>query len=421
MPIALLMPQLSPTMTEGRLAKWLKQPGTALRAGDVVAEVETDKATMEVEASEDGILHSFIAEIGTDLPVGAPIAVLAKKGEEVPADWAPKVEDKGIRNEDKGAEPANTAPTPVAAPAPIAPVIAPVLPVMNTASATPMANVMTAKGGRVVASPLAKRMAEQQGLDLSRVQGSGPRGRVVAADLQNAPRGGSNVVRRYPDTSEKLTPMRKAIAARLTQSKQTVPHFYLKMHTNMTQALSLRAQLNAHYEAKGANHNEKPVKVSVNDLIIKASALALAQYPQANAAWNADSVVVFGNVDISVAVSIEGGLITPIVANADQKSLANISTEMKALAAAARANQLKPEQYTGGSFSISNLGMYGIDEFAAIINPPQAAILAVGAADADNMLTLTLSVDHRVIDGALGAELLGAIRNNLENPVGLVL
>jgi pyruvate dehydrogenase E2 component (dihydrolipoamide acetyltransferase) len=274
----------------------------------------------------------------------------------------------------------------------------------------------------VVASPLAKRLAEQQGLDLSRVQGSGPRGRVVAADLQNAPRGGSsNVVRRYPDTAEKLTPMRKAIAARLTQSKQTVPHFYLKMHTDMTQALSLCAQLNAHYEAKGANHNEKPVKVSVNDLIIKASALALAQYPAANAAWNADSVVMFGNVDISVAVSIEGGLITPIVANADQKDLATISTEMKALAAAARANQLKPEQYTGGSFSISNLGMYGIDEFAAIINPPQAAILAVGAADADNMLILTLSVDHRVIDGALGAELLGAIRSNLENPVGLVL
>lgn len=411
MPTALLMPQLSPTMTEGRLAKWLKQPGTAIRAGDVVAEVETDKATMEVEAAEDGILHSFIAEIGTDLPVGAPIAVLAKKGEEVPAGWAPAAPAKAPV---PVAPVVEAAPAPVVTPAPVAPVIAPVLPVMNSASAAP---VMAAKGGRVVASPLAKRLAEQQGLDLSRVAGSGPRGRIVAADLQNAPRGGgANVVRRYPDSAEKLTPMRKAIAARLTQSKQTVPHFYLKMHTDMTHAMSLRAQLNAHYEARG-----EKVKISVNDLIIKASALALAQFPAANAAWNGDSIVMFGNVDISVAVAIEGGLITPIVANADQKTLANISTEMKSLAATARAGGLKPEQYTGGSFSISNLGMYGIDEFAAIINPPQAAILAVGATDADNMLTLTLSVDHRVIDGALGAELLGAIRGNLENPVGLVL
>jgi pyruvate dehydrogenase E2 component (dihydrolipoamide acetyltransferase) len=410
MPIDLLMPQLSPTMTEGRLAKWLRKPGDAIKAGDVLAEVETDKATMEVEASEDGTIHAFVAELGTDLPVGAPIAVLAKKGETVPADYKPAGKAAA-----KAEAPAETAaPTPsVAVPAPVV-MAAPVLPVI--AAPAPVAHAVQ-QGGRVVASPLAKRLAAQQGLDLSRVAGSGPRGRVVAADLQNAPRsGGQAVVRRLPDSAIKLTPMRKAIAARLTQSKQTVPHFYLKVRADLTAALDLRKQLNAHYEAR----NEK-IKVSVNDLIIKASALALAQYPQANSAWNGDSVVQFGNVDISVAVSIEGGLITPIVANADQKSLANISSEMKTLAAAARANQLKPEQYTGGSFSISNLGMYGIEEFSAIINPPQAAILAVGAADDMNMLALTLSVDHRVIDGALGAELLGAIKHHLEQPVGMIL
>jgi pyruvate dehydrogenase E2 component (dihydrolipoamide acetyltransferase) len=412
MPIDLLMPQLSPTMTEGRLAKWLRKPGDAIKAGDVIAEVETDKATMEVEASEDGIIHQFVAELGTDLPVGAPIAVLAKKGETVAADYAPKGKAAAPASAPPAAV-AVAAPPEVAAPTP-APLPAPVPVVMNVAP-LPVATVAT--GGRVVASPLAKRLAAQQGLDLSRVPGSGPRGRVVAADLQNAPRsGGQAVVRRLPDSAIKLTPMRKAIAARLTQSKQTVPHFYLKVRADMTAALELRKQLNAHYEARG-----EKVKVSVNDLIIKASGLALQQFPAANAAWNTDSVVQFGNVDISVAVSIEGGLITPIVANADQKALGNISAEMKTLAAAARANQLKPEQYTGGSFSISNLGMYGIEEFSAIINPPQAAILAVGAADKQNMLTLTLSVDHRVIDGALGAELLGAIKHHLEQPLGMIL
>ncbi len=405
MPIDLLMPQLSPTMTEGRLAKWLKKPGDALKAGDVVAEVETDKATMEVEASEDGIIHAFVAELGTDLPVGAPIAVLARKGETVPADYQPQ---------GKATPKAEAAPPAVAAVPAVTPVVlaAPVLPVLAAPVHQPAATQ-----GRVVASPLAKRLADQQGLDLSRLQGSGPRGRVVAKDLQNAPRGGgSAAIQRFADRVEKLTPMRKAIAARLTQSKQTVPHFYLKVRADMSAALDLRKQLNAHYEARG-----EKIKVSVNDLIIKASALALAQYPAANAAWNGDSVVQFGNVDISVAVSIEGGLITPIVTNADQKTLASISTEMKALAADARANKLKPEQYTGGSFSISNLGMYGIEEFSAIINPPQAAILAVGAADAANLLALTLSVDHRVIDGALGAELLGAIKRYLEQPVGMIV
>ncbi len=405
MPTPLLMPQLSPTMTEGRLAKWLKSPGDTLRAGDVVAEVETDKATMEVEASEDGIIHSFVAQPGEDLPVGAPIAVMKKKGEEVPAGYVPE---------------GKKAP---AAAAPVAPVLetasqsAPVIPVIMAPQPVIPTTINQQPSTRQMASPLAKRLAAQQGLDISRIPGSGPRGRVVAADLANAPRGGgATIVRRLPDTAEKLTPMRKAIAARLTQSKQTVPHFYLKMRADMSQALELRKQLNAHYEAQG-----QKVKVSVNDLIIKASGLALAQYPAANAAWNADTIVRFGNVDISVAVAIEGGLITPIVTNADQKSLATLSTEMKQLAAAARANQLKPEQYTGGSFSISNLGMYGIDEFSAIINPPQAAILAVGAADKQNLLTLTLSVDHRVIDGALGAELLAAIRTNLENPVSLIV
>jgi pyruvate dehydrogenase E2 component (dihydrolipoamide acetyltransferase) len=415
MPTPLLMPQLSPTMTEGRLAKWLKSPGDTLRAGDVVAEVETDKATMEVEASEDGIIHSFVAQPGEDLPVGATIAVMKKKGEEVPAGYVPEGKKA------PAAAPAAAEPTPqpaAIAPAPVAPIVPVMVPPQPIILPTPNSQLPTASG-RTPASPLARRMAEQQGLDISRIAGSGPRGRVIAADVKKTPNSQlptPNVTRRLPDTAEKLTPMRKAIAARLTQSKQTVPHFYLKMRADMSQALELRKQLNAHYEAQG-----QKVKVSVNDLIIKASGLALAQYPAANAAWNADSIMMFGNVDISVAVAIEGGLITPIVTNADKKSLATLSTEMKTLAAAARANQLKPEQYTGGSFSISNLGMYGIDEFSAIINPPQAAILAVGAADKENMLTLTLSVDHRVIDGALGAELLSAIKANLENPVALIL
>lgn len=423
MPRDLTMPQLSPTMTEGRLAKWLKAVGDTVRAGDVLAEVETDKATMEVEASEDGILHQIIGEIGTDLPVGAPIAVLRKKDEAVPADYVPTSKAKAPEVI-PAATPA-AAPVAAAAPAPmVAPAAMPasVLPTfnLNGAASAPVKTNGAAHGERVKASPLARRLAEAKGVALADVSGTGPNGRVVAADVTNAPVGGGarKAITRQADALIKLTPMRKVIASRLTQSKQTVPHFYLTMRANLTKALDLRTQLNAHYATSGGKIS---AKISVNDLIVKACGLALAEYPAANAAWNGDSVVQFGNVDISVAVSIDGGLLTPIVPNADQQSLVNISKMVKDLAASARAGTLKPAQFEGGSFSISNLGMYGVESFSAIINPPQAAILAVGAADEHNMLALTLSVDHRVIDGALGAELLGAIKRYLENPVGLVV
>jgi len=427
MPRDLTMPQLSPTMTEGRLAKWLKNVGDSVRAGDVLAEVETDKATMEVEASEDGILHQIIGEIGADLPVGAPIAVLRKKDETVPADYTPSSKAKTPEAAAPAASTAAPAAAPVAAAAPTlvvaqAAMSASVLPTFNLNGAAPApakANG-SASTERVKASPLARRLAEQQGLNLSNVPGSGPHGRIVAADLKHANNHQPSTINpvRQADALIKLTPMRKVIASRLTQSKQTVPHFYLTMRANLTKALDLRTQLNTHYASSGSKIS---AKISVNDLIVKACGLALAEFPTANAAWNGDSVVQFGNVDISVAVSIEGGLLTPIVPNADQQSLVTISKMVKELAASARAGTLKPAQFEGGSFSISNLGMYGVESFSAIINPPQAAILAVGAADEQNRLALTLSVDHRVIDGALGAELLGAIKRHLENPIGLVI
>jgi pyruvate dehydrogenase E2 component (dihydrolipoamide acetyltransferase) len=402
MPIDVTMPQLSPTMTEGRLAKWLKKEGDAIKAGDVIAEVETDKATMEVEASDDGVIHQIIGKPGEDMQVGEPIAVLKKKGETVPADYKPTSKARpreqvtGNGQQEAGKKVAAAMPQPV-----ITPILVPV-------PSSPMPVTCHLMPARVKASPLARRLASQKGLDLNSVQGTGPHGRITAKDLDKAVGGTRSIVRRG-DTVERLAPMRKAIANKLTASKQTVPHFYLKVRANISGLMDMRADLNEGLAKKG-------VKLTVNDFIVKACALALADYPAANAAWNGDSMVMFGNVDMSVAVAIEGGLITPIVRNADQKSLVQISSEVKQLAAQAREGKLKPEQYEGGSFSISNLGMYGIEEFAAIINPPQAAILAVGKADENDMLALTLSVDHRVIDGALGAELLGAIKGYLEKP-----
>jgi len=431
MPIDILMPQLSPTMTEGRLARWTKAEGDKISAGDVIAEVETDKATMEVEASDDGILHKIIGEIGADLLVGSPIAVLRGKDEKVAADYMPTSKAKKAEAAPAAAPVAEASATPAAAaPAPVAaaPVAATVLPKINTTGATAApvaANHST--GGRTKASPLARRLASQQNVDITTVIGTGPHGRVVAQDVLTGGRtaGAGRPITRMADSVQKLTPMRKAIASRLTASKQTVPHFYLSTEVNMNALMSVRTQLNSHLESQ-------KIKVSVNDFILKASALALKDFPAANAAWNVDSVVQFGNVDISVAVSIDGGLITPVVANADQKSIVAISAEVKQLASDARAGKLKPEQYEGGSFSLSNLGMYGVDDFSAIINPPQAAILACGAAteravvteggiDVASVMKMTLSVDHRVIDGALGAELLGRIKHYLEAPVVLVM
>ncbi|NBX86192.1 MAG: pyruvate dehydrogenase complex dihydrolipoamide acetyltransferase [Proteobacteria bacterium] len=422
MPIDVLMPQLSPTMTEGRLAKWVKKIGDKISAGDVLAEVETDKATMEVEASDDGILHLIVGEIGADLPVGAPIAVLRGKDESVAEGYMPK----GRLASSAVSAPASQAAVSIAAP--VQPVAQPV--VVVPAVPVVVQPAVVSVGRRVKASPLAKRLAAQKGVDLAGIAGSGPAGRIVAADIENAQAsGGARRVVRKPDAVVKLTPMRKAIAARLTAAKQSVPHFYLKRSADLSRLMAMRAELNEYLGTRNQEPGGQGVKISVNDLIIKASALALRDYPAANAAWNpgsvsgasGDSVVQWGNVDIAVAVAIEGGLITPIVANADQKAVTAISSEMKQLAADARAGKLKPAQYEGGSFSISNLGMYGIEEFSAIINPPQAAILAVGAADKANILRLTLSVDHRVIDGALGAELLAAICGYLEKPSVLIV
>ncbi len=428
MPIDVLMPQLSPTMTEGRLARWVKKEGDKVSAGDVLAEVETDKATMEVEASDDGILHKIVGEIGADLAVGTPIAVLRGKDETVAADYAPKSKAKVAEAAPAAVEQAAAAPVTAAAPVAVAaPVVAAVLPKINTGGTSVSSSSHAVTDGRVKASPLARRLAADKGVNLGAVAGTGPHGRIVADDVMKAPVGGftgGRIVRKA-DNVVKLTPMRKAIAGRLTQSKQTVPHFYLTAEVRMDALMGVRAQINDHLAAQ-------KVKVSVNDFIVKACGMALRDYPAANAAWNVDSMVQFGNVDISVAVSIDGGLITPIVANADQKSLVQISGEVKQLAADAKAGKLKPDQYEGGSFSLSNLGMYGVDEFSAIINPPQAAILACGVAketavvteggiEIGSVMKMTLSVDHRVIDGALGAELLASIKKYLENPVILVM
>jgi pyruvate dehydrogenase E2 component (dihydrolipoamide acetyltransferase) len=428
MPIDVLMPQLSPTMTEGRLARWTKNVGDAVRVGDVMAEVETDKATMEVEAPEDGTIHAIIGQPGADILVGAPIAVLAKKGETVPATYQPVFaakpaqKDHDVKPADvkvEAAIPHATEASPKLVKEAFVPKDLPKPEPKKTAK--PAAK---SSDGHVFATPLARRLAEQKGTSLAAYAGSGPRGRVTAEDILRGPSmgGGANTAAitatsnpgRAGDVTEKPAPMRRAIAAALTKSKQTVPHFYLTRSVDMRRLMDARAEWNESLAEQG-------IKLTVNDFIVKACGLALADHPAANASWNDDGTVTsFGNVDISVAVSIEGGLITPVVKNADAKSLAELSAEVKQLAADARASKLKPEQYTGGSFSISNLGMYGIEEFSAIINAPQAAILAVGATNKDGVMKITLSVDHRVIDGALGAELLASIVAYLEKPATML-
>lgn len=433
MPIDILMPQLSPTMTEGRLAKWIKAEGDSISAGDVIAEVETDKATMEVEATDDGILHKIIGEAGADIVVGKAIAILAAKSEKVAADYTPTDKIKTTDPvEEAGAPAEESTPTSSTPAQPTAVLASSVVAVANTTVVKPVKATSSAPrqaGERIKASPVAKRIAEDMGIDIADIDGTGPHGRVVKEDVLNhQPHMNfvGNTITRKGDSVDKLNPMRKAIAARLTASKQTVPHFYLNASVRMNKVIDIRKQLNAN--ANGT------YKLTVNDFILKACALALRDNPAANAAWGGDSIVNFGNVDISVAVAINGGLITPIVFNVDQKNIIRISNEVKNLASQAKAGNLKPEQYEGGSFSLSNLGMYGTQSFSAIINPPQAAILAVGAAEAQAIINpetgavevgqvmgITLSVDHRVIDGAVGAEFLASIKNNLENPALLLV
>ena len=435
MPIEITMPALSPTMTEGNLAKWIKKEGDTVKAGQVIAEIETDKATMEVEAVDEGVLGKIIIPAGTEgVKVNAVIALLLADGEDKKAlaAWKPKEEPKAAAAPAASASAAPAAPS--AAPAPTA---APsVAPVASKAPAAPVyqpAATATSAGGRVKASPLARRMAEKSSVDLSRVLGTGPNGRIVRADVENAvKRGGTGggMVQRNPTEFVQIpnNSMRKIIARRLTESKQQVPHFYLTVECEIDALMEARAQLNAAATAKTPKDAAPAYKLSVNDMVIKAVGLALRDKPNCNVSWYDDAIVQYNNCDVSVAVSTDGGLITPIVRNADQKTLPQISNEMKDLAKRARENKLKPEEFQGGGFSVSNLGMYGVKTFQAIINPPQACILAIGAGEqvvkivngqmkAVNIINATLSVDHRAVDGALGAEYLQIFKRYIEQPI----
>ncbi len=425
MPIQILMPALSPTMTEGNLARWLKKEGDTVKAGQVIAEIETDKATMEVEAVDEGkILKILIPGGAQGIKVNTPIAVLAEEGEEgMTADAAMAKLDK------KATAPAAAAPkangsTEVAKP-----------------PASMSAPSSSTNGSRVMASPLAKRVAEQSGVDLKNVRGTGPNGRIVKADVENAKASGGAHIMSAPaaaaqgidarDYADKLgmayeavpnSSVRKIIAKRLTESKQLVPHFYLSIDCEIDGLLELRKQIN---EAAGG-------KVSVNDCIIRAVALAMKKVPASNASWTNDAIMRYKNIDISVAVATPNGLVTPIIKQADTKTLTQISSEMKDLGLRAREGKLRPEEFQGGGFSISNLGMYGIKNFSAIINPPQSCILAVGAGEQRpvvkngqlaiaTVMTCTLSVDHRSVDGAVGAEFLQAFKPLIEKPYSLVV
>ena len=433
MAIEILMPALSPTMEEGALAKWLVKEGDTVSAGDLLAEIETDKATMEFEAVDEGIIGKLLVAEGTEgVKVNTAIALLVDEGETV-ADAAP------------------------AAPPAAAPAAAPAAKAETAATPAPAAPAKT-DGARVFASPLARRIAADQGLDLGQIAGTGPHGRIVKADVlaakaqpaaaapsataPTAPRpaaaapaapaaqGASadavmQIYKDRPHEEIKLDGMRKTIAARLTEAKQTIPHFYLRRDIKLDALMAFRAQLNAQLAHRG-------VKLSVNDFIIKAAALALQAVPAANAVWAGDRVLQLKPSDVAVAVAIDGGLFTPVLKDAETKTLSALSGEMKDLATRARSRKLAPHEYQGGSFAISNLGMFGIDNFDAVINPPHGAILAVGAGvkkpvvgddgqiGVATVMSVTLSVDHRVIDGALGAELLQHIVDNLENPMAML-
>jgi len=433
MPIDVFMTQLSPTMTEGKIARWLKKEGDTLESGEIMAEVETDKATMEVEVVDEGVMHRILAPEGSTVTVGTAIAVIAEDGEEVPADYTP--ENIG----DTAVEAKETAAT-AAAVEPVAETSE-----LSTTVLVESASAPVARKGRIKASPLARRLAKQKGINLAAIQGSGPNGRIVKTDIENASRRGislgSSTAAVTPPPARPLpqgplpyhadeydrvenSMMRKAIARRLSESKQHVPHFYLSVDVSMDRLMDLRAQLNE--AADGA------FRLSVNDFIIKAVAKALTDVPAANASWTDTDTLMHKHAHISVAVAIDGGLITPVIRFAEQKGITDISAEVKELAGRARAGELQPEEYSGGTFSISNLGMYGVKQFAAIVNPPEGAILAVGGTDeraiAENgmvtikkMMTLTLSCDHRVVDGAIGAEFLAALKKHIECPAGTLI
>jgi pyruvate dehydrogenase E2 component (dihydrolipoamide acetyltransferase) len=416
MPINILMPALSPTMEKGNLAKWLKKEGDKVKSGDVIAEIETDKATMEVEAIDEGTLAKILVPEGTtDVAVNQTIAVLAGEGEDVKAAAAGAGQGAApaVKPAPAPAAPAMaaTAATPALAPQSRAPVAAP--------PAAGSAHAETNGQARVFASPLARRLAREAGIDIGRVPGSGPHGRIVLRDIEQAKKGG------VPHDS-----MRKTIARRLVEAKLTIPHFYLTLSCSIDRLMAARHDVNM-VAPQGAD-GKPEWKLSVNDFVIKALGLALRKIPDANVTWTEGGMLKHHNADVGVAVAIPGGLITPVVRNADSKSLTAISKETKELAARARARRLKPEEYQGGTTAVSNLGMYGIEQFVAVINPPHATILAVGAGEQRpvvrdgkieiaTQMTVTLSGDHRAVDGALGAEFLAAFKNIIENPVGMVM
>ncbi len=436
MPIEILMPALSPTMTEGTLASWVKKEGDEVGPGDVIAEIETDKATMEVEAVEEGILGKILVKAGTqNVAVNQCIALLLEEGESKDAlkDYKPKVADKPTSDESDAAasgsdnKAASSSGSSTAAPA-SGGISAPPKFTLPPAPQAPA----RAADGKVKASPLAKKLAAELGVVLENVAGTGPKGRIVKEDVEDAARGAGGRIVRDRSEYEHLenNSMRKTIAKRLLESKQWVPHFYLNVECKLDKLLAVRADINA--VAPKGDDGKPMYKVSVNDLVIKAVAMALKKVPDANASWAEETIVRYTNVDVSVAVALDGGLITPIVRNADQKSIPQISGEMKDLAGRARTNNLKPEEYQGGGFSISNLGMYGIKRFNAIINPPQACILAIGAGDqravvengeltVATVMDVTLSSDHRVVDGAVGAEFLQAFKEYIERPVMMLV
>ncbi|WEZ83636.1 pyruvate dehydrogenase complex dihydrolipoamide acetyltransferase [Rhizobium sp. 32-5/1] len=443
MPINITMPALSPTMEEGNLSKWLVKEGDKVSSGDVLCEIETDKATMEVESVDEGTVAKLVVPAGTEgVKVNAVIAILAAEGEDVSAaasggGAAPAAKAEAAKTE---AAPAKAEAAPAAAPAPAA------------ASAS--------TGARTFSSPLARRLAKEAGIDIAAVSGTGPHGRVVKKDVETAvagggaktapaaaaasttaaapapalPKGASEeaVLKNFAEGSYDLVPhdgMRKTIAKRLQESKQTIPHFYVSVDCELDALLALRAQINASAPEKDG----KPVfKISVNDMVIKALALALRDVPDANVSWTDTNMVKHKHADVGVAVSIPGGLITPIIRSAETKSLSTISNEMKDLGARAKGRKLKPEEYQGGTTAVSNMGMMGVKNFAAVVNPPHATILAIGAGEervvvkkgqmvVANVMTVTLSTDHRAVDGALGAELLGAFKRYIENPMGMLV
>ncbi len=455
MAIDILMPALSPTMEEGNLAKWLVKEGDTVKSGDVIAEIETDKATMEVEAVDEGTIARIVVPAGSQgVKVNSVIAVIAGEGEALSSTsplWGGR---EGERSEPEAGGGTASAAAPAITPTPSLRSDPPHK--GEGDKGAPLSE--PSEGARLFATPLARRLAAEAGIDLAAVAGTGPKGRIVKADVLNAREKGvarapaaapgpdarppvqamsdDAVLKLFAEGSYDLVPhdtMRKVIARRLVEAKSTIPHFYLTVDCELDALLALRTQINAAAPVTKTDKGEVPAfKVSVNDLVIKALALALRDVPDANVSWTETAMVRHRHADVGVAVSIPGGLITPVVRAAERKTLSQISNEMKDMAARAKARKLKPEEYQGGSSAVSNLGMMGVREFAAVINPPHATILAVGAGEqravvkdgavtVATLMTVTLSTDHRAVDGALGAELLAAFKRYIENPVGMLV